>query len=69
MSEYLFNCAKCTNISVNNNGVYCRPMTEGKKACYIKDGESGKDFVFVCDYYTEEPMQITFNINESKRKE
>lgn len=61
MKKQLFNCFKCTNKSFSDGSEYCKPMTEGKKACYIKSGETGKDYVFACDHYTTDPNQISFN--------
>lgn len=62
MSKYLFDCKNCMNKSVALNGnIYCKPMTEGKEAVYIKSGDRGKNYVFSCDYYTTENKQMTLH--------
>lgn len=66
MSEYKFSCKRCTNKLVNADGAeYCRPMFEGRKACYIESGETGKDFVFNCDEYSDKREELE---NDRTRK-
>ena len=61
MSEYLFDCRKCTNdyIAFEADGSlarWCKPAVDGKKTLDIQ-GTCGKDFVIRCNYYTTEPRQ------------
>lgn len=59
MSEYRKDCRKCTNTYVGiHNGekcCWCRAVVDGLEGQHIVFGDVGKNFVFDCDHYSEDP--------------
>ena len=61
MAKVLKDCHKCTNTYTGiQNGKpcsWCRAVVDGLTGHHIISGDCGKNFVFDCDHYSEDPAR------------
>lgn len=61
MTVYRIDCRACTNKRIGTNGdIYCAPIVEDRRGCYIEDGHAGTKAdpdPICCDEFTTEPKQ------------